>query len=168
MELIIPALTVVVALVAAIFALWQARAAKVQAEAAKMQADATKAAFEQTSLIRQFSTFDLASQVTIERPELLKTVHGLSDSVSIDEARSIAYLSLLLDSFQHYYGEKYGGDFGKMRADLIEESTFLNRILAVEENQGRWNMLKGIYYGQFDLNFIRAIERLIEHEQRAK
>ena len=167
MEVVIPALGVGVALVAALFALWQARAAKIQAEAAKIQAEATRVTLERTSRIRLFSSFDLASQVTIERPELLYSVHGLSHSVPLEEARNIAYFSLLLDAFQHFYGESYNGDFDKMQADLVKESTFLNRLLAVRENQERWHTLKAMYYGQFDLRFVQAIEGLIEHERNA-
>lgn len=163
---IIPALSVGIALVAAVFALWQARAAKIQAEAAKIQADATMIALEQTSRLRLFSTFDLASQVTIEDPKLLYSVHGLSESVPLEEAKNIAYLSLLLDAFQHYYSEKYNGNFEKMQADLVTYSTFLNKFLAVKENQERLPTLKSIYYGQFDHQFIQAIEGIIEHEKR--
>ncbi len=168
MEIIILASSFVVSLVVAIFALWQARAAKVQAGAAKIQADASRLSLEQTSRIRLFSTFDLASQVTIERPELLMSVHGLSNSVSIDEARCIAYFSLLLDAFEHFYGEKYDCDFDKMKADIITESNFLNRLLLVPANHKRWEYLKTLYFGDFDSGFVKAIEDLIEYQKRKK
>jgi hypothetical protein len=144
----------------------QAKAADQQAKAAEVQAEAAQLALKQTSLIRLFSTFDLASQVTIENPELLSSVHGLP--IDGKENLSIAYLSLLLDAFQHYYGEKYDGNFDKMRDELIVMSTFLNRILEREENQKRWDVLKKIYYGTSDSKFTNAIDEIIKFRSKKK
>lgn len=86
----------------------------------------------------------------------------------IEEARNIAYLSMLLDSFQHYYGERDKDDFAKMVDEMKSQSTFLNRILRVEENKRRWPILKNIYYGDFDSAFVAAIESLIADEEHIK
>jgi hypothetical protein len=67
MEALALILSNVIAVAAAIFALYQAKAAQ--------------KAVKQASLIKLFSTFDLASQATIDRPELLQSVHGLDESI---------------------------------------------------------------------------------------
>jgi len=90
----------------------------------------------------------------------------LPRSLGEDEARRIAYFSLLLDGFQHFYGQLYAGDYSRMAEDLKERSVFLNRILGVASNQTRWEHLKKIYYGDFDSAFIAAIDSLFEHEMR--
>lgn len=122
------------------------------------------------SLNNLYTSFDIANQATIERPELLYTVHGLPKSIPIGEARNIAYLSILLDGFQDYYGSnwKFFGRFRRMEWALRRNTTFLNRILSIPENQKRWYELKKIYYGDFDADFIQAIESLIELENARK
>jgi hypothetical protein len=74
---------------------------------------------------------------------------------------------MLLDSFQHFYYEN-DGDFTKMVEEMKSHSTFLNRILSVEENRRRWPILKDIYYGDFDSGFVTAVETLIAHEEHKK
>lgn len=154
MGVLINVISAFVATAAAVFTLYQA-----------IQARKT---LKQASLIKLFSTFDLASQATLANPELLYSVHGLDSSVSPEEARNIAYLSLLLDGFQHFYGEKFEGKFAQMEEELKRESTFLNRVLGVEANQERFLIVKSLYYGEFDESFIAAIESLIRHEQSRK
>lgn len=128
---------------------------------AYLQAKSAKHSLHQAYLLKLFSSFDSASESTIADPELLYSVHGLDRNVPIEEAKSIAYLSLLLDAFQHYYGEQYNGDFKKMTEAMKKQSTFLNRILAVPENYQRWQTLKQLYYGEFDRSFTEAVESLI-------
>lgn len=52
--------------------------------------------------------------------------------------------------------------------EMKSQSTFLNRILRVEENKRRWPILKNIYYGDFDSAFVAAIESLIADEEHIK
>lgn len=151
---IIAIIGTVMALAAAVFAYIQARAAE--------------SSLRQAQLLNLFGSFDVASERTIANPELLYSVHGLSRNVPIEEARNIAYLSLLLDSFQHFYNEKYDGDFTKMVLEMKSCSTFLNRILTVAENKSRWDILKNIYYGDFDSGFVAAIEALMADENHVK
>ncbi len=148
MEIIVGIIGTLVALASAIFAYFQAQAAK--------------HSLRQASQLRFFSTFDLANQLCVENPELLRSVHGVN--IDTQEAQNVAYLSLLLDAFQHYYGEKYERDFKVMESKLKQQSSFLNNILSVPQNQQRWLELKKLYYGDFDSGFIRAVEALIEHE----
>src|SRR5262245_55252053 len=102
--IIVGLLGVLVAIGSAIFAYYQAKAAKVQAEAAENS-------LKQANRLKLFSTFEIANQITVSNPKLLITVHGLDPNTSEEEAQSIAFLSLLLDAFQHYYMEKYKNDF---------------------------------------------------------
>src|SRR4030042_2146646 len=135
---------------------------------AYIQALAAKRSLRQAQLLNLFGSFDVASESTIANPELLYSVHGLSRNVPIEEARNIAYLSLLLDSFQHFYNEKYDGDFTKMVKEMKSHSTFLNRILTVAENKRRWDFIKNIYYGDFDSGFVAAIDTLMPDEKHIK
>ena len=135
---------------------------------ASIQARAAERSLHQAQLLKLFGSFDVASESTIANPELLYSVHGLSKDVPIEEARNIAYLSMLLDSFQHFYSEKYDGDFTKMVKEMKSQSTFLNRILTVEENKLRWQILKKIYYGDFDSGFVAAIETLMADKAHMK
>lgn len=153
MDIALTVVSAVVAGLAAVFTWYQARVAL--------------HAVRQASLMRLFSTFDLANQATLENTELLYSVHGLDRSVPPGEATNIAYLSQLLDGFQHFYSDKYGGRFEKMAAELRRSSVFLNRILRVPENQVRWAHLRGLYYGDFDKSFVTAIDDLISFERAA-
>ncbi len=131
------------------------------------QAGIAQRSAKQASLERFYSGFALASQATIANPELMFSVHGLDKSTTpSEEAKNIAYLSALLDSFQHFYETEYGNNFKRMAAEFKNRSTFLNRILAVKENQERWNILQKIYYGEFDTEFIEAIDSLIKYINR--
>jgi len=152
MEITIAAGSLAVAVIALIFS-WHST--KTASEAVK-----------QTFLLKLFSSFDEANRATINDPDLLYSVHGLDRSISEQEASRIAYLSLLIDGFQHFYGQVYNEDFPKMENELKARSTFLNKILTVKENQDRWKILKELYYGDFDRNFIRAIDAIIEHENQ--
>lgn len=89
-------------------------------------------------LSKLFSSFDTANQLTIAQPDLLYSVHGLDKSIPRGEASNIAYLSMLIDAFQNFYGEKYNGDFAKTANEFKAKPAFLNRILAVPENRMRW------------------------------
>jgi len=91
-----------------------------------------------------FSGFQQANQVTIEYPQLLKEVHGLQN-ISDEECRNIAYLSILMDAFQH-------------EAKQHKNSTFLDKITSVKENKKRWEEMKKIYYADFDKEFIHFID----------
>lgn len=147
---IVGAIGAIIAALSAVLAWWQASIAK-------------KAA-HQASLLQLFASFDSASQATLANPELLHSVHGLSPDVPLDEARCIAYLSMLLDAFQHFYGEAHGNDFAKMAESMKQSSTFLNRILSVPGNLERWNLVKQTYYGGFDRAFVSAVDEIIAHE----
>ncbi len=94
-----------------------------------------------------FSGFQQANQATIEHPSLLKEVHGLN--LTINECRNIAYLSVLMDAFQH-------------EDENHSETTFLDKITAVPENKDRWSEMKNIYYGSFDSQFIKKIDNKFE------
>lgn len=111
-----------------------------------------------------FSNFDLASQKSIENPNLLLKVHGLINEDDEEELRSIAYLSLILDSFQHYYTRLLFDNFKKLKRRCTKSSNFLNRVLKIEANQKRWEILKITYYGKFDEKFIDVIDSIIKHE----
>jgi len=150
MEISISIISAIVAAVAAGFAWYQASLAK--------------QSLEQTVLIRLFSTFDYANQAILNNPKLLYSVHGLDKSIPVKEAVNIAYFSFVLDGFQHFYCEKFKGDFTKMVEKLKQASTFLNRILQVPENQKRWDIMKKLYYGDFDKKFVEAIDQLIAYE----
>jgi len=129
------------------------------------QATIARRSVRQASLMRLFSTFDVANQATLDKPELLYSVHGLDRSIPQEEAANIAYLSFVLDGFQHFYGEEYSNNFKVMTKELKQTSTFLNRILQVPENQTRWNHLKKMYYGDFDRSFVGAVDELIAFER---
>lgn len=143
-----------IALASAVFAFSQARAAK--------------RSLRQAQLLKLFGSFDVASESTIAHPEFLYSVHGLARDVPLEEARNIAYLSLLLDAFQHFYYEHCDGDFTKMVTEMKSQSTFLNRILTVAENKDRWDILKKIYYGGIDSGFVAAIDTLMPDKRHMK
>ena len=135
-------------------------------------------AFRRARLATLFSTFDEVSKATIQYPELLYSVHQLNKKESEEEARSLAYLSMLLDAYQHFYSPfnireevkdlwesclSKRAPYGK----LTGEKTFLNNILAVQKNQERWQEIKKLYYNDFDKSFIETVEKLIEEEKRS-
>ncbi len=94
-----------------------------------------------------FSGFSQANQATIDHPAILKDVHGLK--VSYNECRNIAYLSILMDAFQHENSN-------------YQQTTFLDKITSIPENEKRWAKMKEIYYGEFDSKFIQKIDRQFE------
>ena len=152
MEIAIGIASTAIAIIAACIAAYQARIAqKAVLHAAEM---------------KLFISFDLANQAVLANPELLYSVHGVDRTIPKEEAHSIAYLSLLLDGFEQFYGHKYRGAFVAMQSEMARRTTFLSRILAVPDNQRRWNLLKEIFYGQFDKSFVSAIDNLIRVEQR--
>ncbi len=151
-------LSAIIAIVAASFALQNARGAVRSAELAGR-------GLERANVLGLFNGFNAANQATLQNPELLYDVHGLDRSITLDEARSIAYLSVLLDAFQAFYDDLYGGDFSKMAADMKEQSTFLNKILAVPANEARWAVAKSIYYGDFDKSFVESVDALLQFEK---
>ncbi|MGC4756833.1 hypothetical protein [Micromonospora trifolii] len=151
-------LSAVVAIIAARFALQNAKGAVRSAEIAGK-------GLQRQNVANLFSGFNVANEATLAHPELLYEVHGLDRSTSLDEARSIAYLSVLLDAFQGFYDDLYEGDFARMAKDMKVQSTFLNKILAVPANQDRWRLAQEIYYGDFDKFFIDAVNDIMVFEQ---
>ena len=151
-ETIISVVAAVIALAAAGFTAWQANVAK--------------KALMQTGLNNFFASFDQANQAALEAPEILYDVHGLSREIPTGEVRNLVYLSILLDGYQHYWSDQLNSNMEKAADMLKKESTFLNRILAIPENQERWEKMKTIFYGDFDKPFIRVIDEIIEHEKR--
>lgn len=120
----------------------------------------------QARLARLFSSFDLANQAALAQTDLLYEVHGLDRSVPEQEAKYIAYLSTLLDGYQNYWSDIFSNDFSRAAEKLKEHSTFLNRVLAVPANQTRWNTMKDMFYGEFDREFMAAIDDIIAHQNR--
>lgn len=104
----------------------------------------------------------------MQNPELLYSVHGVDKALGDHEAACIAYLSLLLDGFQQYYNAETKGRFAVMSRKLKLKSNFLNRVLAVPENQRRWEYIKGLYYGDQDKEFITAIDEIVIHEAKKR
>ncbi len=162
-------LTTWINVIIALFTTIAAFAAWRQSRIARQQADFAKRAYEQTYRIRLFDSFDTANQLTVTHPDLLIHVHGLKE-VDALEARNIAYLSILLDGYQHYYMEHFDGDFRKFATQLTkpENREFLNRVLSVPENWKRWELMKRIYYAEFDREFVAAIDAIIAFEKQNK
>lgn len=123
-------------------------------------------ALRQARLARLYSSFDLANQAALAQTDLLYEVHGLDRSVPEQEARYIAYLSTLLDGYQNYWSDIFSNDFARAAEKLKEHSTFLNRVLAVPANQRRWSTMKTMFYGEFDREFMAAIDDIIAHENQ--
>jgi hypothetical protein len=150
------AITALAALVATASALYARRQTKV-----------AKAALAQQSELRLFEAFAECSNALIQTPTLLHLVHGIPQcSCEDDEGKALAYLCAILDAFQIYYHEKFNGDFRKMESELIQQSTFLSRILAIPENKSRIDILRCHFYGNFDKPYMGAIERVIEYYER--
>ncbi len=120
---------------------------------------------EQSALGTLFSTFDRASEITINNPELLYSVHGISKEIPLEEVKAIAYLCLLIDGYQQIYGyEKEGCK--KMYENLTNNPDFLVRLLCVSDNQRRWDIIKETYYGPFDKEFTNAIDNIITYSRK--
>jgi hypothetical protein len=130
------------------------------------QAHSARRQLRQLQVLQLFDRFDSANRATLDFPDLLRSVHGLPESIPMEEARAIAYLSALLDAFQHFYGHLYKSDFGRMVKDMSERSNFLTRILAHPANRARWARMKELYYGEFDRAFVDAIETVLTDEYK--
>ena len=106
-----------------------------------------------------YSRFDRANQVIIDYPEILQEVHGLD--IGLKECRNIGYLSVLMDAFQHFYGQP---PKSYSLEALQKKSTFLDKIFFIPANKERWKHLKKIYYGQedYDTKFISVIDKKFE------
>lgn len=124
-------------------------------------------ALRQARLARLYSSFDLANQAALAQTDLLYEVHGLDRGISEEEARYIIYLSTLLDGYQNYWSDIFGGRFSQAARKLKRESTFLNRVLAVPANQRRWETMKTLFYGEFDREFVKAIDAIVAHEKQS-
>lgn len=123
---------------------------------------AARTAIRQASFQQKFTTFNIASQAMMNEPAFIYSVHGLDDSVSEQEARNIAYLGLLMDCFQCFYGWQFNGDFKKMVKTQEKVPTFLTKILEVGQNQQRWGEMKNLFYNELDAGFVKAIDSLID------
>lgn len=108
-----------------------------RANAAIKQANAASESLHRMSLRSLFTTFNQTSQICVDNPNVFYAVDGLDKSVPPQEAKNIAYFSLLMDGFQQFYGQIYNEDFSKMLKQSKEKSTYLNNLLAIEENQKR-------------------------------
>lgn len=139
-----------------------------RASAAIKQANIATKSLHQASVRSLFSSFNLASQISTDKPDVLYAVDGLDKSIPAEEARNIAYFGLLMDGFQQLYGQIYQENYSQIAKDLKSRSTYLNKLLAREANQNRWEILKPLYYGNFDNSFIKAIDELIRYENERK
>jgi len=156
---IVPIVSVVVALFAAIFA-WT------QAAAARRALRQSESALAHARVSFLFQGFDQASVMTLQYPSLLYDVHGLDPSVSEREARAVAYLSLLLDNFDAHYRELHKDDYAGLVEALDDQRSFLHQVLSVPANRRRWLQLKKLYYGpEFDREFTNAIDTVIARLQ---
>lgn len=163
------------AAVVALFTLWftnkQTRAALLQADTAARQTElaAEQAAAAKTMLHHErlsalYSAFNLGGQALLATPQLLFDVHGLDPTTPPEEARNLAYLNLVLDAWQQYWGDTFKGDFSQATA-LGPRATYLHRLLAVPANIERWERMKSIFYGQAEGAFVAAIDAIIEQER---
>ena len=139
-----------------------------RASAAMKQARVASESLHRMTIRCLFSTFNQASQICVDDPNVFYAVDGLDRSIPPDEAKNIAYFGLLMDGFQQFYGHLYNDDFNKMLKALKEKSTYLNNLLSVKENQARWQHIRQLYYGSFDQTFVNAIDELIQHVNRQK
>jgi hypothetical protein len=117
-------------------------------------------------LVTLFGGFTVASQMSLEYPSVLYDVHGLDSAISQREAQNIAYLGIIMDSFQHYYGHVSGGKYDRMVRELTQSSNFLSRVLSHPANHQRWTVLKSICYGDFDASFVTAVDSAIKALQK--
>ena len=134
-----------------------------RANAAIKQANAASESLHRMSLRSLFTTFNQASQICVGNPNVFYAVDGLDRTVPLEEAKNIAYFGLLMDGFQQFYGQIYNENFGKMLKELKEKSAYLNNLLAIVENQKRWERIRQLYYGSFDEPFVKAIDELIQY-----
>jgi hypothetical protein len=108
--------------------------------------------------------FFAANQAALQHPELLIDVHGIDPATDVREARALVYLNLLLDGFAVANGRVYRRDFAEMARVMELEGDSLRRFLAIPANVARWDLLKERAYGDFNPDFIAAVDRLIAFE----
>lgn len=132
------------------------------------QAWAASKALRQARLNRMFSSLDFSSQLAFSNPEVARAVHGLDRTTSDDEVRSLIYFSVLLDIFQASWSDEFNGNFAKGGRAFRKKSRYLNQILQVPENLQRWEIIKPRCYGEFDREFVRAIDMLFHHEREKR
>jgi hypothetical protein len=118
-----------------------------------------------TKRLNLFSSFNLTKELSIANPGLLYSVHNLPHDPDDDDAKAAAYLSIILDAFQHYHISPFTGRFKRMVRKMKKKPAYLNVLLANQYNQDLWKTVKVTYYGKFDSRFIAAIDQLIEHEK---
>ncbi len=150
MEILIGICSVIIAGVASLFS-WQS-------------AKAADRAVEQANQLRLFELYQTVSQVIVENPRYLYEIYGLDNSVPEAEARNIAFLGLLVDGFQQFYGRMHDGNYRAMIDQVGTESTFLSTILTRSENRRRWAIIKMLYYGDEDREFVDAVDAIIALE----
>lgn len=129
------------------------------------QARAASKALRQGRLNRMFGSLDFSSQLAFSNPEIVYAVHGLDKEIPPEEVRNLIYFSVILDVYQAYWSDELNGDFAKGERDFRERSRYLNQILRVPENLRRWEIIKPLCYGDFDRDFVRAIDGLFLHER---
>lgn len=125
-----------------------------------------KSQAKKAGLQKLFVGFHGANEASLAHPDVMRDVHSIENDIDDDELKCVAYLSILIDTFESYYGEKYEGKFRKMADELTnsKNTVFLNRILSVDRNQRRWKIIRDRYYGNGDREFKRAIDRIIKYE----
>lgn len=128
-----------------------------------------------------FGTFNLASQLTFEDPMAMRDIHGLPDDISDREARAIVTLNVILDGYQHYKAEQYRRfsykdilgfpnisksaiNYSKIEQSLKTNSEYINRLMALPANVERWQLIKQVYYGSFDEDFVQLIDAIVHCE----
>lgn len=153
--------SLVIALSALIF-LWK------RTNVAIKQSNIALESLRRMSIRSLFTSFNLASQICIDKTDVFYDVDGLDKSIPRGEARNIAYFGLLMDGFQQFYGQVYKENYSQMAEELKKKSTYLNRLLASKANQKRWESLKPLYYGDFEKSFIKAIDELIQYESEKR
>ncbi|NCB23782.1 MAG: hypothetical protein EOM56_13310 [Deltaproteobacteria bacterium] len=127
------------------------------------------AALMQQNDLRLFEAFSECSDILVNNPSLLQSVHGIPNERCTDEeGKAIAYLCSLIDAFQIYYEKRYSGDFSKMECELLAKSNFLTKTITIPGNSDRLNIIKEYFYGDFDNQYFAALERVVEHYKRAK
>ncbi len=139
-----------------------------RASAALKQANLASESLSRLTLSCLFTTFNQASQICVDDPEIFYSVDGLDKTIPPEEAKNIAYFGLLMDGFQQFYGQMYHENFNKMLKELKTKTTYLNNLISIEENQKRWEKIKPLYYGSFDEQFVKAIDELIQHTRSKK
>jgi len=124
-----------------------------------IQSRQAKKALKDATLLSLFSGFDQANGEVMKNPNLLVTVHGLGLDKDDEDLENIAYLAILIDSFQHYWGKEYNYKYKKV---LELETNYIHRIVEIEDNYSRWIKLRSINYGDCDKEFVEVMDTLFE------